>query len=185
MSVGISRRAALKHTLALAFTVAGAEALLSPREARAHGADFRVLSAQEIRALESFGEALLPGAREAGIAHFVDQQLSVAAPDSLLMIRYLDIPPPYVGFYRPALAALDAASKAAYQRPFDELAPEVADEFVGVLSRKIPNGWQGPPSPLFFFIARSDAVDVVYGTPEGFKKLGIPYMPHIMPARKW
>ena len=32
---------------------------------------------------------------------------------------------------------------------------------------------------------RSDAVDVVYGTPEGFAKLGVPYMPHIMPPTSW
>jgi hypothetical protein len=32
---------------------------------------------------------------------------------------------------------------------------------------------------------RSDAVDVVYGTPAGFEALGVPYMEHIMPPRRW
>ena len=27
--------------------------------------------------------------------------------------------------------------------------------------------------------------DVVYGTPEGFKKLGVPYMEHILPPEGW
>ena len=48
-----------------------------------------------------------------------------------------------------------------------------------------PPGWAGPPAPLVYFVVRSDAVDVVYGTPEGFDKLGVPYMQHIMPPRKW
>jgi len=30
-------------------------------------------------------------------------------------------------------------------------------------------------------MVRSDAVDVVYGTVEGFERLGVPYMPHILP----
>ena len=48
-----------------------------------------------------------------------------------------------------------------------------------------PPGWEGPPAPLFYLLARSDAVDAVYGTPEGFERLGIPYMAHIAPPRAW
>ena len=43
----------------------------------------------------------------------------------------------------------------------------------------------GFPTFLFYMCLRSDAVDVVYGTPEGFKKLNIPYMQHIMPPEGW
>ena len=28
-------------------------------------------------------------------------------------------------------------------------------------------------------------IDVVYGTVEGFARLGVPYMPHILPERSW
>lgn len=181
----LSRRDALQSAFALAFTVSGVESLLTPRQARAANADFHILSPLEVRALEAFGEVLLPGTREAGIAHFVDQQLTTPAPDSLLMIRYLDIPPPYLDFYRPALAALDAVSKLSYGREFAALDASHAEKLVGELSQTVPQGWQGPPAPLFFFVARSDAVDVVYGTEEGFAKLGVPYMAHIMPPRKW
>ena len=38
---------------------------------------------------------------------------------------------------------------------------------------------------LFYVCLRSDAVDVVYGTPEGFRKLNIPYMEHILPPEGW
>jgi hypothetical protein len=34
-------------------------------------------------------------------------------------------------------------------------------------------------------ILRSDAVDVVYGTMDGYAALGIPYMPHIAPTKRW
>jgi hypothetical protein len=34
-------------------------------------------------------------------------------------------------------------------------------------------------------VLRSDAVDVVYGTEEGYKDLGIPYMAHIAPLKRW
>jgi hypothetical protein len=34
-------------------------------------------------------------------------------------------------------------------------------------------------------LLRSDAVDVVYGTVEGYESLGIPYMAHIAPDRRW
>src|SRR5260221_14447518 len=47
------------------------------------------------------------------------------------------------------------------------------------------DGWQGPPGPLVYLILRSDAVDVVYGTMDGYANLGIPYMPHIAPTKRW
>ena len=46
-------------------------------------------------------------------------------------------------------------------------------------------GWQGPPAPFVYLITRSDAVDVVFGTMEGYASLGIPYMAHIPPERRW
>jgi len=77
----------------LSFTVAGSAVLISPRDARAKGADFHVLNDEEVELIEAFGEALAPGARENGIAHFIDQQLSVDANDALLMIKYFNIRP--------------------------------------------------------------------------------------------
>jgi hypothetical protein len=62
---------------ALAFTVGGAKILLTPREARAQAVPLRTLRPPEAETLAALGETLVPGAREAGIVHFVDQQLSV------------------------------------------------------------------------------------------------------------
>lgn len=173
----------------LSFTAGGSAVLLSPREARAKGADFKVLSAGEVELLEAFGEALAPGAREHGIAHFVDQQLSVDANDALLMIKYFNVPPPYADFYRAGLAALDGYSRSTHGKPFTDLNGQetiaVIDALVATLGGGTPEGWEGPPAVLVYFAVRADAVDVVYGTAEGFDRLGVPYMPHIVPPEKW
>ena len=169
----------------LAFSMGGIDLLLTPQQARAKAVPFRVLTPSEAATLEALGEILLPGARDAGIAYFVDHQLAAEAADCLLLIRYLDVPPPYIDVYRPALAALDAASQAVYEKGFTALADKDAIKLVRTMSETNPEGWQGPPAPLFYFAARSDAVDVVYGTEEGFERLGIPYMAHIRPTAKW
>ena len=163
----------------------GTLALLTPSEAYAKAAPFGTLTPPEVATLEAFGELLLPGARAAGIAHFIDHHLSVPPAESLLMLRYLDVPPPYAGFYRAGLAALDAYAAAVGGAPFASLPGPAATGIVRAISAAPPPDWRGPPSPLFYFAVRSDAVDVVYGTEEGFEKLGVPYMAHILPETKW
>jgi hypothetical protein len=170
---------------ALAYTIGGTEVLLSPREARAQDVPLKVLTADERAALESLGDTLLPGAKDAGLAHYVDQQLSVPAGEALLVARALGVMPPYANFYRAGLAGLDAASHKAHGAKFAALTQEKRDAFVEQLRQKVPEGWSGPPSPFFYFVSRADAVDVYYGTVEGFERLGIPYMPHIAPLKRW
>lgn len=169
----------------LSFSIAGDFALMTPREARSEGADFLVLKSQEIERLEAFAEVLVPGARQAGVANFVDQQLSISANDALLMIKYFNVRPPYLDFYRDGLAAVNAYSVAQHDKPFKELSIADAESLVATFSGTIPKGWSGPPSPLVYLAVRADAVDVVYGTVEGFERLQIPYMPHILPPSKW
>ena len=57
--------------------------------------------------------------------------------------------------------------------------------FVDLMRQNKVEGWQGPPGPFVYLVLRSDAVDVVYGTMEGYAGLGIPYMPHIAPTKRW
>ncbi len=45
--------------------------------------------------------------------------------------------------------------------------------------------WMGPPASYAFFVLRADALDVAYGTPEGFATLDIPYAAHIHPEPVW
>jgi hypothetical protein len=170
---------------ALVFTVAGSEVLLTARQARAQGVPFRVLELEEVRTLEAVGETLAIGARQDGIAHFVDQQLTVPPPHALLSLRVTEVRPPYVDFYRAALGGIDHAGRALHQRGFAELDPNQQHDFIDRLRQSKLEGWQGPAQSFVYGTLRNDAVDVVYGTVEGFARLGIPYMPHILPQRSW
>jgi hypothetical protein len=169
----------------LPFVIGDRTENLTPAQARHRDVPLRSLSGDEAAILERLGDVMLPGAGEAGIVHFVDHHLSVPSPESLLMIRYMDVPPPYVDFYRAGLAALNTYARSTHRMDFVKLAASTAQQVVGGMGREQPAGWQGPPSQLLYFTVRSDAVDVVYGTRAGFEKLGIPYMPHIEPEKDW
>src|ERR1700737_2386625 len=92
----IERRDFMKGaaTGALAFTVGGVKVFLTTREARAQNVPFRLLKAGEAETIEALGETLVPGARAAGIAHFIDQQLSVPPGEALLEARIIKVSPP-------------------------------------------------------------------------------------------
>ena len=125
------------------------------------------------------------GARQAGIAHFIDHQISVPAEEALLEARIMNVRPPYANFYRAAIGAVDRASQAQHGRRFAQLSTVEQRDFVNLMRQNKIEGWQGPAGGFVYFLLRSDAVDVVYGTVEGYKELGIPYMPHIAPEKRW
>ena len=184
----IERRAFMKGagSGALAFTAGGVEVLLTPGAARAQGIPFRTLTAAQAATLEALGETLVPGARQAGISHFVDQQISIPAEEALLEARILNVRPPYANFYRAALGAVDRASAALNGgRAFAQLGESEQRSLVDSMRQNKIEGWQGPAGPFVYLLLRSDAVDVVYGTMEGYAGLGIPYMPHIAPTKRW
>ena len=173
-------------TGALAFTVGGVEVFLTAREARAQNVPFRLLKASEAETIEALGETLVPSARAAGVAHFIDQQLSVPPGEALLEARILNVRPPYANFYRAAIGAVDSASKALNNgRNFTELGPSEQHDFVDAMRQNKVQSWQGPGGSLVYMVLRSDAVDLVYGTVEGYEALGVPYMPHIAPDKRW
>lgn len=169
----------------LAFSLGGTQVLLTPREARAKGVPLQVLSAEEASILETLGETMLPGAREAGIVQYVDHQLAAPTEESLLIIRYLDVPPPWTPVYQAVLAAAAGAARSQYDMELTELPAEKVHEFVGQMASGSVSGWQGPPAGMAYFFLRNDAVDVVYGTPEGYRRLDFPYMAHIKPPSPW
>jgi len=169
----------------LAFTVGGTDILMTPGEARARAVPFRTLNGQEAETLEALGESLVPGAREAGIAHFVDQQVSVPAGEALLEARIVNVKPPFINFYRAAIGGVDKASIARGGKRFAALSALEQHDLIDQLRQNKIDGWQGPPAGLVYFVVRSDAVDVVYGTMEGYESLGVPYMPHIAPDKRW
>ncbi|MBV8836459.1 MAG: gluconate 2-dehydrogenase subunit 3 family protein [Alphaproteobacteria bacterium] len=169
----------------LAFTVGGAVIVMTPSQARARAVPFRLLNAEEGDALEALGETLLPGAREAGFAHFIDHQVSVPPEEALLEARIVNIKPPFINFYRAAIGGVDKASTARAGKRFAALTATEQHDFVDQLRQNKLEGWQGPPPGLVYFVLRSDAVDVVYGTMEGYESLGVPYLAHIAPERRW
>jgi hypothetical protein len=184
---GLTRRQLLERGavggLAAAMAISFNGRLLSPTQAKAEGVPLTVLTAEQGAMLETVGEVLLPGARDAGIANFVDAQL--AKKDPLLMAKYFDWPGPLKDFYTQGLAALDKASQTANGAAFAKATPAQQTALMGTFLGGKVAGWDGPPAPLFYFFVRGDAVDVVYGTVEGFARLDIPYMPHILPEERW
>jgi hypothetical protein len=183
----IARRVFVKGATlgALAFTVGGAQVLLTPTQARAQGVPLRVLKPEEARTLEAIGETLAIGARQHGIAHFVDSQLAVPPEESLLTIRVSEARPPYANFYRAALGGIERASQALHKRDYAALTAAEQREFVHALRQNKLESWQGPSQAGVYLTLRNDAIDVAYGTVEGFARLGVPYMPHILPERSW
>jgi hypothetical protein len=184
----IERRALLRGAVigSLAFTVGEAVVWLTPRQARAQEVAFRTLTGAEVETLEAVGEALVPGARAAGISHFVDQQISIPAEGALLEARILNVRPPYANFYRAAIGAVDRASRSQNEdRRFAALNGAEQHSFIDGMRQNRIEGWQGPGAPFVYTVLRNDSVDVVYGTMEGYVALGVPYMPHIAPSRRW
>ena len=182
-----ARRRFLKNSgmAALTFWVGGCQVETTPEEARSLGASYRLLDTPEVDILEALAETLVPGAAEAGAAHFIDSQLEASPADSLLMIRYLGVPPPFTDFYRGGLAALEAFARGRHGAGFASLDPEAQLAVVADIAAANPDGWDGPPAPFFYFVLRNDAVDVVFGTPQGVEALGVPYMAHITPPPGW
>ena len=184
--MSLSRRNFIRHTgLALSFTVAGRTLLLTPREAYARELPLSVLDRAEADTLEAFCERLLPGARESGVVHFVDHQLALDPNDSLLFIKCFNVQPPYRDFYQSAVREIRKASETGYGKGINELDQADAVSLIESLRDGNVPGWNGPPPPLVYHALRNDAVDVVYGTMEGFADLGIPYLAHIEPPRAW
>jgi hypothetical protein len=167
----------------IALTVTSAYGKISPKEARSRGQLLRKLSSAEGKTLDALGDALLPGAAEAGITHYVDDQLASDAP--LLILKYMDYPGSSLGFYKQGLASLERVCRARRSRSFHELKPAEKADLIREFSQKSPDVWSGPPGPLFYFVTRNDAIDVYYGTQEGFGRLNIPYMAHIPPEKNW
>ncbi len=181
----VLRAGATLGALTFPYLLGGRWQLLTPRQAQAAGAELRVLTDRQARLLELLAECLVPGARDAGIVPYLDAQLAADPAETLLILRYLDVSPPYLPFYDKALRAF---RKAAGMQEEDTLpTPAAAERVIAAIMHGEAVAWasDAPPASFFFFVLRADAIDVTYGTPEGFAGLGIDYVPHIPPKRPW
>ena len=169
----------------LAMTAAAPLAIFDPREARAQGAPFKVLSPDEVTTIEALSDTLVPGARDAGVSHYIDHEL--ASPSPRLLLRFAQLRGPLTPYYRGALAAFAASMTAQGNGAFASLSPDAKRVVVEALRTGTVKPWDAGavPPPVFYGMMRNDGVDVVYGSVEGFKNLAIPYMPHIMPNTTW
>ena len=189
MRTAFDRRRLLKAGSlgAMAFTFGGCEIKVTPKEAKTIGADYNSLSDVEKVTLDFLGDILVPGAKDAGFSHYIDAQVSSPAGESLSLLKYMDWPPPFKGFYSSGVTALNAYAEQENGDAFYKLDKESATAIIGKIAGAQPDIWlnSAPPAPLFYFVTRSDAVDVFYGTQEGFEKLDVPYLPHITPSANW
>lgn len=183
----IKRRKFLQASaLVFGFNVAGSLVNLSCAQAAELNIPYQVFSESDAQDLARLGEGLATGAAKAGVAHFIDQQLQRdGQADCLLMIRYLGVAPPFKNFYQAGLKAAQQASLKIFSKPIVQLSDSEIESFISKMASDALEGWQGPPASFFYFVLRADAVDVVYGTEQGFAKLGVPYIAHIKPTTAW
>ncbi|MGH7105140.1 MAG: hypothetical protein ACREFT_01375 [Acetobacteraceae bacterium] len=127
-----------------------------------HKDELHFFTALEAQRLNALGDAMVPGASAAGLARFIDRNVSVDPASTLLTLRYLDVKPPLGELYREGLRRL-----AGYADP-----RRAVRELAGI-------------DPVLHFALRSDAIDVTYGTMAGFAALDVPYLPHIAPEAPW
>ncbi len=144
-----------------------------------------VLDSTLLAIADAIGDALVPGVSAAGFASYLDAQLACPPEQSLLIARYLGVEPPYRDFYLPALHAVDSWARTRYGSTVLRLDADACERLVQDLADGTPEPWHAAPAPFVYFVLRSDAVDVAYGTRAGFACLGMPYMAHIEPERDW
>jgi len=157
------------------FAVSGQWLWLTPSEAKTRGFEPQILTRDQCNALSTLGDALVPGASDAGIAAYIDLQLQ-AGEDSLLIGKYLGVDTSaQTDFYRAAADNVITLTDGNSSMP----------SFIADMAADSLSEWVGPPASYMLFVLRADALDVTYGTPGGFENLGIPYMAHIMPEQSW
>jgi predicted transcriptional regulator len=157
---------------------------LTPEQARAQGVPLQKLSDEQARRLELLAEAMVPGSAEQGVVQFVDHQLNADPNEALLVAKYFGVALPYINFYAKGLEVAAGMAQQANGKSLEELDAAESDQLIKAMS--MPGAVvDGFPVFLFYMCLRSDAVDVVYGTPAGFEKLNIPYMQHILPPEGW
>ena len=86
----LSRRDFIASTgIGLTCWVSGVGVLLSPQQAQAAAIPLETLTDTQATTLGALGNALVPGARNAGLVQYVDNQLGV--DNTLLILKYLGV----------------------------------------------------------------------------------------------
>jgi len=172
----LTRRQCVQSALLGSFLIGDNWVVASPREAKEKSFTPLVLKSDQNLVLEQLSETLVPGSIDAGIAAYIDSQLSRGS-ESLLMAKYLNVTPlQQTGFYTTAINNATIALKNS-KGTMQALVEKMFNDSV--------EGWQGAPASFFLFLLRADGLDVTYGTETGAEQLGIPYSAHISPESSW
>lgn len=145
---------------------------------------YKILTTPEAETLAAWCTSIVSGADKAGVAGFVDENLAGDQAASLLLLRYLDATD-MAGFYRKGILGIEKECLHRFGLSFARATVGQRKKLVEAAIASKMQVWTDPDPNFFYFISRSDAVDVVYGTQAGFADLNIPYLAHIPPPRPW
>jgi len=136
-----------------------------------------VLTPAEASLVDAVSEQIIPadrdpGAKEAGVVHFIDRQLDGHYK------RFADK-------YHKGLACIVQTAKAMFGKPFEELSwPDQTRLLQAMESGKVPKDiWSDPSSRDFFGMLRDHTMQGFYGSPRhggnknyaSYKMLGLEY----------
>lgn len=145
---------------------------------------YRVFDQTQAETFSAWCDLLAVGAADAGVAQYVDRYISGPYGKSLLLLRFFQNPS-LGDFYKTGIAGIEQESRARFAKPFLQLARDDRRAIVEAAVQSRTKAWPAPAANFFYFVSRSDAVDVVYGTEAGFRSLEIPYQAHIAPRVAW
>ena len=146
----IQRRAFMKGAAigALAFSVGGAEVMLTPRQAQAQNIPLRTLTPEQAATLGAMGETLVPGAQSRRHRQFRRS----AAVDSAGARRCLKRASSTCGrltrtFIAPRSAPSRARARPSSATAFAALTAAEQHDFVDLMRQNKLDGWKGPARP--------------------------------------
>lgn len=131
----------------------------SAAEAHSHGTGLGAfLNAEDTMTITAFTERLwpsapgMPGAREAGVANYID--LALAGAYSELQ-----------DFYRRGLAQLDDYCNKTHSKSFAQLDGAKQDEVITALEKGTATGFSWPRAQAFFSTVRTHAIEGMFSDP--------------------
>ncbi len=146
----------------------------------------RVLTTDEAAVYDAWCDQLARGAAQAGASRYLDAQLAATRNEAFLILRVL-VNPPFEDFYRRGIAGIEQEARARFggDTSYANLSDAERRQVIDAAAADNTVAWESPSPSFFFFVSRGDAVDVVYGTEAGFRRLHVPYLAHIRPPGPW
>ena len=145
---------------------------------------YRTFNKMQAETFAAWCNLIVNGSANAGVAYFVDKYISNPYAQSLIMARFFE-DSPLSDFYIAGIAGIDKESREQFDRTFVLLESDKQLQIINAASQSKTRIWVKPSPFIFYLMSRSDAIDVVYGTEQGFQNLDIPYLAHLPPPQPW